>query len=72
MKKREIFRKIFYYVYVQSVLRRAMGWTSEVRFLEGAREFSLNHRVQNNSEVHPAYYPMCTGGSVPGGKVTAE
>jgi hypothetical protein len=41
---------------------------SRVRFPEGARNFSLHHRVQNGSEAHPASYPMGTRGSFPGGK----
>jgi len=32
--------------------------------------FSLRHRVQTCSGVHPVSYPMGTGGSFPGGKVT--
>jgi hypothetical protein len=30
---------------------------------------SLLYSVQTVIEVHPAYYPMGTGGSFPGGKV---
>jgi hypothetical protein len=41
---------------------------SRVRFLAGAGNFSLHHRVQNGSGVHPASYPMGTRGSFPGGK----
>jgi hypothetical protein len=33
---------------------------SRVRFLVGAENFSLHHRVQNGSEAHPASYPMGT------------
>jgi len=29
--------------------------------------FSLHHRVQTDSEAHPASYPMGTRGSFPGG-----
>jgi hypothetical protein len=36
---------------------------SRIRFPVGARNFSLHHRVQNGSGVHPASYPMGTGGS---------
>jgi hypothetical protein len=43
-------------------------WGSRIRFLEGAGNFSLHHRVQNGSGAHPASYPMGTGGSFPGGK----
>jgi hypothetical protein len=39
-----------------------------VRFLSGAGNFSLHHRVQNGSGAHPASYLMGTGGSFPGGK----
>jgi hypothetical protein len=38
---------------------------SRVRFPAGARNFSLNHRVQNGSGVHPASYPVGTRGSSP-------
>jgi hypothetical protein len=31
--------------------------------------FSLLHSVQTDSGVHPASYPMATGGSFPGGTV---
>jgi len=30
--------------------------------------FSLCHRVQTGSGMHPAFYPMDTGGSYPGVK----
>jgi hypothetical protein len=36
---------------------------SRVRFPAGAGNFSLHHRVQNSSGVHPASYPMGTRGS---------
>jgi hypothetical protein len=39
---------------------------SRVRFLAGARNFSLHHRVQNGSGAHAASYPMGTRGSFPG------
>jgi hypothetical protein len=42
--------------------------SSRVRFLAGAGNFSLHHRVQNCSGAHPASYPMGTGVSFPGGK----
>jgi hypothetical protein len=41
---------------------------SRVRFPAGARNFSLHHRVQNGSGVHPAFYPVSTRGSFPEGK----
>jgi hypothetical protein len=41
---------------------------SKVRFLAGAGNFSLHHRVQNGSGTQPASYPMGTGGSFPGEK----
>jgi hypothetical protein len=44
-------------------------WDSRVRFLAGAGNFSLHHRVQNVSGAHPASYPMGTRGSFPGDKV---
>jgi hypothetical protein len=41
---------------------------SRFRFLTGAENFSLHHRVQTGAGVHPASYPMGTGGSFPGDK----
>jgi hypothetical protein len=43
-------------------------WGSRVRFPAGAENFSLHHRVQNESGTHPASYPMGTRGSFPGVK----
>jgi hypothetical protein len=43
------------------------GW-SGVRVLAGAGNFSLHHFIQAGSVVHPASYPMGTGGAFPGGK----
>jgi hypothetical protein len=57
----------------QSVERLATGWTaegSEFESLEG-QEFSVLHVVQTCSAVHPASYPMDTGGYFPGGKAAA-
>jgi hypothetical protein len=34
---------------------------SRVRFLAGAGNFSLYHRVQNGCGAHPASYPMVPG-----------
>jgi hypothetical protein len=34
--------------------------------------FSLHHRVQTGSGVHPTYYLMGTRGSFPGGKVAGD
>jgi hypothetical protein len=42
---------------------------SRVRLPAGDGNFSLHHRVQNNSGAHPASYPMDARGSFPGGKV---
>jgi hypothetical protein len=39
-----------------------------VRLPGGTGNFSLYHRVQNGSWVHPASYSMDTRGSFPGGK----
>jgi hypothetical protein len=41
---------------------------SRVRFPAGGENFSLHHRVQIGSGIHPASYSMGTGGSFPGGK----
>jgi hypothetical protein len=38
---------------------------SRVRFLEGAGNFSLRHRVQNGSGAHPASYSLGTRHSFP-------
>jgi hypothetical protein len=45
---------------------------SRVRFPAGAGNFSLHHRFQNGSGVHPASYPMGIRGSFPGGKAAGE
>jgi hypothetical protein len=57
-------------VIVQSVQRLGYGLDdrgSRVRFPAGTGDFSLYHRVQNDSGAHPASYPMGTRGSFPGG-----
>jgi hypothetical protein len=41
---------------------------SGVRIPVGVGNFSLHHRFQNGSRVHPASYPMGTRGSFPGDK----
>jgi hypothetical protein len=41
---------------------------SRLRFSARPGNFSLHHRVQNGSGVHPASYPMGTRGSFPGNK----
>jgi hypothetical protein len=41
---------------------------SGVRVPPGAGNFSLYHRFRNSSRAHPAYYPIGTKGSFPGGK----
>jgi hypothetical protein len=41
---------------------------SRVRFPAAAGDFSLHHRVQNDSWAHPASYPMGTRVSFPGDK----
>jgi hypothetical protein len=51
-----------------SSVGRALGYRlddrdSRVRFLAGAGNFSLHHRVRNSSGAHPASYPMGTRGS---------
>jgi hypothetical protein len=40
---------------------------SRVRFLAGARNFFLHHRVKNGSGAHPDSYPMGTRGFSLGG-----
>jgi hypothetical protein len=41
---------------------------SRVRFPVGAGNFSLHHRVRNDSGAHPASCPVGNRGSFPGGK----
>jgi len=43
-----------------------MGWTAGLRFPAGSGLFFFGHRVQTVSGVHPAPYPMVTGGSFTG------
>jgi hypothetical protein len=45
---------------------------SRVRVPSGAGNFSLHHRVQTGSGAHPAFYPMGTTGSFPGGKAAGS
>jgi hypothetical protein len=52
------------YVYVI----RARPRRSRVRSPAETGNFSLHHRVQISSGAHPAYYPMGTRCSFPGGK----
>jgi hypothetical protein len=47
---------------------RLDNWGSKVRFLVGARNFSLNHHIPNDSGAQPASYPMGTRGSFLGVK----
>jgi hypothetical protein len=42
--------------------------SSRVRFLVGAGNFSLHHRVRNGSEAHPVSYPIGTRGCCLGGE----
>jgi hypothetical protein len=44
------------------------GRGSRVRFSTGAGNFSLHHRLQNGSGVHPGSCPMGIRGSFPGGE----
>jgi hypothetical protein len=44
------------------------NWSSKVRFLVGAGNFSFHHCIQNSSGAYPASYPMGTRGSFHGGK----
>jgi hypothetical protein len=63
----------YYYYYCDSSVGIGLGYglddrCARVRFPAGAGNFSLHHRVQNGSRVHPASYPVSTTGSFPGGK----
>jgi hypothetical protein len=44
-----------------------MAWTTRVRF-PAVNDFTLLHGVQTSFGAHPAFYPMGTRGSFPGGK----
>jgi hypothetical protein len=39
---------------------------------DGAGNFSLHHRIQNDSGAHSASYPVGTRGSFPGGKAAGS
>jgi hypothetical protein len=45
---------------------------STVRFLAGAGNFSLHHRIQNGPGAHPASYTMGTRGSFTGVKAAGS
>jgi len=51
---------------------RLTGWTTGVRFSEGAGNFSLCHCIHTDSEAHPTSYTngYGGGGSYPGSKET--
>jgi hypothetical protein len=49
----------------------ATGQTTGVRFLAGARNFSVLCGAQTGSGVHPAPYTMGAGGSSPEGKAAS-
>jgi hypothetical protein len=61
--------------YRRAVIAQSVHWLgygldhrgSRVRFPAGAGNFSFHHRVQTGSGAHPAFYPIGTGGSFPGG-----
>jgi len=44
------------------------GWTTGVRFLSGAGNFFLRHRIQRGFGAHPDSYRTGTGGPYPGVK----
>jgi hypothetical protein len=46
---------------VQSVERRATGWTTVARFPAGARSSSLLHSVQTGQTSHLVFYPLDRG-----------
>jgi hypothetical protein len=69
--------KFAFYVYLyqsrDSSVGIALGYGlddrgSRFRFPAGAGNFSLHHRVQNGSGVHPAFCLISTRGFFPGGK----
>jgi hypothetical protein len=52
----------------QSVQCLTSDWTTGVRSLPAAQDFSTSLCVKTNSEAHPAFYPMGRGSPLPGGK----
>jgi hypothetical protein len=48
------------------------AWMKDVKLPAKTGNFSLRHRVQTGSGVHPASYPMGTRGSFPGDKAERE
>jgi len=53
------------------VITTEIHWMIGFRVPARAGNFSLHHCVQTGSGAHPVSYPMCTGGSFPGGKLAA-
>jgi hypothetical protein len=53
---------------VQSVLRRAKGWTAGVQFPAGARDFSLLHSVKSVSGLTHPLIQWVPGAVSPGDK----
>jgi len=53
-------------------LKFISGWTTLISVPSGGNDgyFSLRYRVHTGSETHIVSYPMGTGGSFPGFRVT--
>jgi hypothetical protein len=66
-----VIARLFTGVQLLSIYVINLGWMiGLLGFIPGgAGSFSLHHRVQNGSGVHPLSYPMARRGSFPGGKV---
>jgi hypothetical protein len=69
-KMRKLYTEQLRNLYLQSVtwdnsVGIATGWLDGVRFMAGARDFSLLHIVQTGAGAHPASYAMGTDHSSP-------
>jgi hypothetical protein len=65
VKKSQIFRKIFYFMFSRYCDRLQVG-SQKFGSWKEQENYSLYHRV------HPASYPMATRSSFPGGKAAVE
>jgi hypothetical protein len=60
---------VYFQVLLWNIVGIATGWTTERSEFESryGEEFYLLRVIQTGSGAHPAYYPMGTAGSFPGG-----
>jgi hypothetical protein len=66
-------QRIFNIIYsaagvAQSVYYLTTDWSTVIRSLAEAKDFSSSVCIQISSEAHPSSYPMGTGGPIPGVK----